>query len=96
MGRLAPEKRIAMLRPVIYALPGARLAIVGDGPARWMLERQFAGLPARFTGYLQGPELAAVYASADIFVLTGAKDSSQNKCRACHAWARGADVTLIS
>ena len=67
-----------MLRPVIDALPGARLAIVGDGPGRGILERQFAGTPTVFTGYLRGDELAHAYASADIFVLTGANETFGN------------------
>jgi glycosyltransferase involved in cell wall biosynthesis len=78
VGRLAPEKRVAMLRPVIDALPGARLAIVGDGPDRGTLERQFAGTPTVFTGYLRGNELAHAYASADLFVLTGANETFGN------------------
>lgn len=78
VGRLAPEKRIAMLRPVADVLPQARLAIIGDGPARWLLEHQFAGTPTVFTGYLHGTALAAAYASADIFVLTGANETFGN------------------
>ncbi|MGQ9839971.1 MAG: glycosyltransferase family 4 protein [Anaerolineae bacterium] len=78
VSRMAPEKRLAMLRPVIDALPAARLAIVGDGPIRWLLESQFAGTPTVFTGYLRGADLAAAYASADIFVLTGANETFGN------------------
>ncbi len=78
VSRLAPEKRLAMLRPVIDALPRARLAIIGDGPTRWLLESQFAGTPTVFTGYLHGADLAAAYASADIFVLTGANETFGN------------------
>ena len=78
VGRIAPEKRIAMLRPVLEALPQARLAIIGDGPARWLLESQFAGTPTVFTGYLRGADLAAAYAAADIFVLTGANETFGN------------------
>lgn len=78
VGRLAPEKRIAMLRPLAKALPQVRLAIVGDGPAREALEHQFANTPTVFTGYLRGADLAAAYASADIFVLTGANETFGN------------------
>ena len=46
-----------------------RLAIVGDGPLRADLERQFEGTATVFTGYMQGPELASAYASADLFVM---------------------------
>lgn len=78
VGRLSPEKRVSILRSVVEALPDVRLAIVGDGPERWMLEQQFAGTPAVFTGYLRGADLAAAYASADIFVLTSANETFGN------------------
>lgn len=68
VGRLAPEKDIGSLRSVLEEVPGTRLAIVGDGPARRDLESEFAGTPTVFTGTLQGKKLARAYASADIFV----------------------------
>jgi glycosyltransferase involved in cell wall biosynthesis len=68
VGRLAPEKGIERLKAVLREVPGARLAIVGDGPARRDLEREFAGTPTVFTGLLQGEDLAAAYASADVFL----------------------------
>lgn len=78
VGRLSPEKRMGMLRPLLDALPGIRLAIVGDGPGRWTLEHQFADTPTVFTGYLRGADLAAAYASADLFVLTSANETFGN------------------
>ena len=48
-------------------LPGTRLAVVGAGPHRAELERRFAGTPTTFVGPLAGDELAAAYASADVF-----------------------------
>jgi len=45
------------------------LTIVGDGPTRAELERQFEGTATVFTGYLRGTELSSAYASADLFVL---------------------------
>lgn len=68
-GRVAPEKGLARLRPVIEQLPDCRLAIVGDGPARASLESLFAGTPTRFLGFLRGEELATAFASADVFVM---------------------------
>ncbi|TCJ16744.1 glycosyltransferase family 1 protein [Rubrobacter taiwanensis] len=68
VGRLAPEKGIERLKAVLREVPGTRLAVVGDGPARRDLEREFAGSPVVFTGMLHGEDLAAAYASADIFV----------------------------
>ncbi|MEZ4331594.1 MAG: glycosyltransferase family 1 protein [Myxococcota bacterium] len=68
-GRIAPEKGLDRLRPVLAQLPGCRLAIVGDGPARAGLERFFAETPTRFLGFLRGEALAAAFASADVFVM---------------------------
>ena len=68
VGRLSHEKNIGKLRTVLDGVPGIRLALVGDGPARRDLEDEFAGTPTVFTGLLQGEELATAFASADAFV----------------------------
>jgi glycosyltransferase involved in cell wall biosynthesis len=68
-GRLSPEKNLASLAWMLDALPGAQLALVGDGPARASLERVFAGGRAVFPGFLRGEELAEAFASADVFVM---------------------------
>jgi glycosyltransferase involved in cell wall biosynthesis len=68
VGRLAPEKDIGGLQAVLREVPHCRLAIVGDGPARRDLEREFADTPTVFTGVRKGRELSAAYASADVFV----------------------------
>lgn len=68
VGRLGREKGIGTLRSVLEQIPGTRLAIVGDGPARRELERAFAGTPTVFSGLLHGKQLARAYASADAFV----------------------------
>ena len=63
VARLAVEKNLeAFLR---LDLPGTKV-IVGDGPDRSRLEAAYP--EARFLGALFGEELAAVYASADVFV----------------------------
>lgn len=68
VGRLAAEKRVDLLTGVA-ALPGVRLVIVGGGPAEAALRRT---LPqAVFLGSRQGEELAAIYASLDVFVHSG-------------------------
>ncbi len=69
VGRLSAEKDIERLKPILEAAPGARLALVGDGPHRKALEQHFAGLPVNFAGFLHGDDLAAAYASSDIFVM---------------------------
>ena len=75
VGRLAPEKGIPLIKSVLQAVPGVRFAVVGDGPARKDLEREFAGTPTVFTGLLQGEDLAAAYASADAFVFPSTTDT---------------------
>ena len=68
VGRLANEKRIDDLAP-LHDRSDVQLVIVGDGPARQKLER---ALPrALFVGYKSGEDLAAHYASFEIFVHTG-------------------------
>jgi phosphatidylinositol alpha 1,6-mannosyltransferase len=72
VGRLAPEKRVGLLR-VLGDLPGCRVVVVGDGPQRGQLQ---AALPfARFLGLRTGRELASIFASLDVFVHTGANET---------------------
>lgn len=67
-GRLAHEKQIRHLAH-LAGMPGVRVVVVGDGPARDRLVRQ---LPeACFLGYHSGSELATIVASLDVFVHTG-------------------------
>ena len=75
VGRLAPEKGIERLKTILREVPGTRLAVVGDGPARGNLEREFSDALATFTGVLQGDDLAAAYASADVFLFPSTTDT---------------------
>ncbi|HEY9693062.1 MAG TPA: glycosyltransferase [Oculatellaceae cyanobacterium] len=68
VGRLGAEKEIDRIKPVLEAIPNARLALVGNGPHREALEEHFAGTPTYFVGYLEGLELASAFASADAFI----------------------------
>ncbi len=68
VGRLGAEKEIERIKPVLEAIPDARLALVGDGPNRSVLEKHFAGTPTHFVGYLTGKELGSAFACADAFV----------------------------
>ncbi|MBE7382161.1 MAG: glycosyltransferase family 1 protein [Leptolyngbya sp. SIO1E4] len=68
IGRLSAEKEVDRIKPVLQAIPNARLALVGDGPHREELENHFSDTPTHFVGYLAGEELASAYASADAFV----------------------------
>ena len=75
VGRLSAEKGLEHLRAPLDAIPNARLALVGEGPHRAALERHFDGAPVRFTGALRGNDLAAAYASADMFVFPSETDT---------------------
>lgn len=75
VGRLSSEKRLADLAPVLRAVSGVRLALVGDGPERRTLERAFDGLPVHFAGFMAGEELASAFASADLFVFPSELES---------------------
>ncbi|PLZ93108.1 glycosyl transferase [Fischerella muscicola CCMEE 5323] len=68
VGRLSAEKEIERLKPILEAIPAARLALVGDGPHRQALEKHFANTNTHFVGYLVGKELASAFASADAFI----------------------------
>ncbi|SUA75737.1 GDP-mannose-dependent alpha-mannosyltransferase [Nocardia otitidiscaviarum] len=68
IGRLAPEKELELLAH-LRRLPNTRLVVVGGGPEEARLRKL---LPhATFLGVLHGEELAAAYASLDVFVHTG-------------------------
>jgi len=68
VGRLAPEKHVERLT-TLAAGDAVQLVIVGDGVDRAKLQ---SAMPAAvFTGALYGQELAAAYASMDVFVHAG-------------------------
>jgi glycosyltransferase involved in cell wall biosynthesis len=80
VGRLAPEKNLELVRAAFDAIrceqPDARLVWVGDGPVR---RRMDDGRPGEiFTGVLHGSELAAHYASADIFLFPSVSETFGN------------------
>lgn len=76
VGRISWEKNLRLLVEAFRGLQVAdvgrracKLVFVGDGPSRPELEQLCASynLDAVFMGYRKGDELAACYASADIF-----------------------------
>jgi glycosyltransferase involved in cell wall biosynthesis len=75
IGRLSAEKQIERIRPVLEAIPQARLALVGDGPHRQNLERIFEGTATTFVGYLAGEDLASAYASGDAFLFPSSTET---------------------
>lgn len=72
VGRLAPEKNVAALT----LPPGVRLVFVGDGPARGELAARFP--QAVFAGQRSGEDLAAHYASGDIFLFPSLTETFGN------------------
>jgi len=82
VGRLSKEKNLGLLADafidVIEAGLSSRLVIVGDGPYRRELEEKLRGYPVLFTGFLQGEELATIYASSDVFVFPSTTDTFGN------------------
>jgi glycosyltransferase involved in cell wall biosynthesis len=80
VGRLAAEKNLATLvaaaEAALAAQPRARLVFVGDGPAR--RELQARAPQAIFAGTRTGADLAAHYASADIFLFPSLTETYGN------------------
>jgi phosphatidylinositol alpha 1,6-mannosyltransferase len=68
VGRLAPEKHVERLA-VLARREDVQLVVVGDGVDRKKLESLMP--TAIFTGALYGRDLAAAYASMDVFVHAG-------------------------
>ena len=75
VGRLSAEKQIERIKPVLDNIPGACLALVGDGPYRGQLEKIFENTKTNFIGYLSGEELASAYASGDIFLFPSSTET---------------------
>jgi len=69
VGRLGNEKCLKQLKDVLEAIPEARLALVGKGPAEDELRAHFAGTQTTFMGLMQGQRLSEAFASADLFVM---------------------------
>lgn len=82
VGRISQEKNLALLagafRKVCENLRNVYLLVVGDGPYLDTMKRNLDGCPCVFTGYLQGDELQAAYASSDFFVFPSTTDTFGN------------------
>ncbi|KJV37136.1 glycosyltransferase family 4 protein [Luteibacter yeojuensis] len=80
VGRVAPEKNLHVVINAWEALrrrvPDARCIIVGDGPDRATLEAAHPGV--MFAGTRRGDDLAAFYASADLFVFPSLTETFGN------------------
>lgn len=70
VGRVAVEKNIEAF--LALDIPGSKV-VVGEGPARAELQARFP--EAHFIGLREGPALADVYASSDVFVFPSRTDT---------------------
>jgi glycosyltransferase involved in cell wall biosynthesis len=80
VGRLAAEKNMPVLfstfEQIQRAVPSARLVLVGDGPQRAELTRRY---PQHvFAGMRHGVDLAAHYASGDVFLFPSVTETFGN------------------
>lgn len=80
VGRLAPEKNLGLVLRTFEAvrnrIPRARLVVVGDGPMR--AEIQARCPEAIMAGQRTGEDLAAHYASADLFLFPSLTETFGN------------------
>jgi len=76
VGRLSVEKNVEAFLELDF--PGTKY-VVGDGPARGMLERRFSSEIRKgrlvFLGFLRGERLAEAYANAHVFVFPSRTDT---------------------
>jgi glycosyltransferase involved in cell wall biosynthesis len=80
VGRLAPEKNLPLVlapfEQIKRRLPSSRLVLVGDGPLRLDLQRRY---PEHvFAGTRRGEDLAAHYASGDLFLFPSLTETYGN------------------
>jgi glycosyltransferase involved in cell wall biosynthesis len=82
VGRIAVEKDVQLLHEIAKRLPESlrdhvHWLMVGDGPLKEEMQQR---APERmtFVGYLQGSDLAKVYAAADLFVFPSATETFGN------------------
>jgi phosphatidylinositol alpha 1,6-mannosyltransferase len=75
VSRLVREKRLDTLTAALRQVPH-RLVIVGDGPDRAFAQQELPG--AIFLGFQGGEDLAAAYASSDIFIFPSDSESFGN------------------
>lgn len=88
VGRLRPEKNVAMLVDLEKALietgkSNFKFLIVGDGSEREYLGRNLR--TADFTGFIDDDELSAAYANMDVFVFPSETDTFGNVIQEANA-----------
>ncbi|MFN3242248.1 MAG: glycosyltransferase [Planctomycetota bacterium] len=82
VGRVGLEKNLDIMASAFERLlqthPDAHLCVVGDGPYRKALQQRLAGMPATFTGFLEGDDLLTAFASADVKLFPSTTDTWGN------------------
>ena len=80
VGRVAPEKNFSLAMTTFERMrltfPDLQCVVVGDGPLRAKLARQFPWV--RFVGTKTGDELARCYASADVMIFPSETETFGN------------------
>ncbi|WP_404458257.1 glycosyltransferase family 4 protein [Oceanobacillus kapialis] len=82
VGRMSPEKDIDIVLDTYYSLPDhvkedTHLVMVGDGPLYKSLSEQHQE-NITWTGFLEGEQLARVYASSDVFLFPSPTETFGN------------------
>jgi glycosyltransferase involved in cell wall biosynthesis len=81
VGRVSKEKNLELLGRVFKRLAKTHdhlHLVVVDGPYLEEMRREMSGTPCYFTGYLEGEDLAAVFASCDLFLFPSTTDTFGN------------------
>jgi glycosyltransferase involved in cell wall biosynthesis len=80
VGRLAPEKNLRLVveawQETLHHTPSARLILVGDGPMRGALQKDYPDII--FCGMHRGESLARHYASGDLFLFPSLSETFGN------------------
>ncbi|WP_332694336.1 glycosyltransferase family 4 protein [Halalkalibacter lacteus] len=82
VGRIAPEKDIHIVLETFHSLPEhikkeTHLVIVGDGPLfRLLSDKQHSNIT--WTGFMEGEQLAQIYASSDLFLFPSPTETFGN------------------
>ncbi len=82
VGRISKEKDLQLLVRAFDIIrqkfPEAELVLVGNGPYLQELKALTFGMRCTFTDFLDGEDLASIYASSDLFVFPSATDTFGN------------------
>ncbi len=82
VGRVSKEKDLPLLvkafKDVCTVCNNVNLIVAGDGPYLDAMRGELKGVPAYFTGYLEGQDLEALYATCDLFVFPSSTDTFGN------------------